>query len=196
MVIKEQRFPGNHHMADWLDEYEDKEQEIAYKHMKDSPRYVAGTQDWVSLRMPNLKSPVSYSAWGGVWSVVPMYGTTVVTMPPAPKEVTCYRLGIDETEWEKMLELARENRIRFVLTGRITSYREFEYLHPLLQEFNPPALPTFAGYPDSSPSYFKLTNDYLRIAGDFAGPYFARIHPRDADRVLALQNTPDFMSYW
>jgi len=134
---------------EFLEDYEKKELERIGKFLKrlEEGKVSSGEIYPPKNRFIKLKEPIAKPIGAPVWSVVPFYGSTIITLVPRSdksKFDEIYNLseGFTSRDIDKMIDLVKETgRIQFVISNFPTLYKNLEFLEPLFTELNPPMIP-------------------------------------------------------
>jgi len=135
---------------EFLEDYEKKELERIEKFLKrlEEGKISLGEIYPPKNRFIKLKEPIAFSPAGApVWSVVPFYGSTIITLVPRSDkskfdEFHNLSEGFTSRDIDKMIDLVKETgRIQFVISNFPTFYKNLEFLEPLFTELNPPMIP-------------------------------------------------------
>lgn len=101
---------------------------------------------FVKLKEP-IASPVSLNK---IWGCIPLYGSTMVNLYPFHDrkefdEAYQKSVGFTSYNFDEMIDLVKDTgRIQFIIDGDPTSFKNLEFLEPLLNELKPPtALSSF-----------------------------------------------------
>lgn len=120
--------------------------------------------DFTIDRFPTLQKPISYiisSNNPNFWSQIPFSGTNIFQLYPESSEhfIDRYKIRIDEIP--NLIQFVRETKkIQFAITTFPTNYYQFEYLHPILEEFYPPMLTIPKLFWDDD--YYELQNQSIK----------------------------------
>ncbi len=135
---------------EFLEDYEKKELERIRKFLKrlEEGKVSLGEIYPPKNRFIKLKEPIAFSPVGApVWSVVPFYGSTIITLVPRSDKSkfdefhNIIEIGFTSRDIDKMIDLVKETgRIQFVISSP-THYKNLEFLEPLFIELNPPMIP-------------------------------------------------------
>jgi hypothetical protein len=89
-----------------------------------------------------LNKPYTTSITGDdIWTQIPLYGTTVITLQPTKNEIFKKIHGFDIEDIDRLIDLARESgRVQFALYDYPTRYMGMDFLEPLFRETMPPKL--------------------------------------------------------
>ena len=136
---------------EFLEDYEKKELERIRKFLKrlEEGKVSLGEIYPPKNRFIKLKEPIAFNPPGApVWSVVPFYGSTIITLVPRSDKSkfdefhNVIGIGFTSRDIDKMIDLVKETgRIQFVISSRPTLYKNLEFLEPLFTELNPPMIP-------------------------------------------------------
>jgi hypothetical protein len=89
-----------------------------------------------------LNKPYTTSIAGEwIWTQIPLYGTTIIALQPARKEIFKKIHGFDTEDIDRLIDFVKESgRIQFALDDYPTQYIKMDYLEPLFRELKPPKL--------------------------------------------------------
>jgi len=138
--------------SDFLEEYQRQEFEAFERNRN------------VSERLDNLKPPIFHitGPCSSIWSQIAFSGTVIFPLHPLPQYTFETGWHISIKEFPDLIQFVKETKkIQFVLTAPPTSYKEFDYLEPILKELKPP-LYTQIGQEDQ-----KLQDLTLRVLLQF-----------------------------
>ena len=129
---------------EFIQDYEEEEQEAMRKFYRDS---LAGDfsscRRYFTDRFLRLNSPISFEITAEeqkpVWTIVPLSGTTILTLVPNPEASFEENHGFAISDIEEIVDYVKEEgRINFVLRQFPTAYKHLDFLEPLLTELRPP----------------------------------------------------------
>ena len=129
---------------EFLKEYEERENE-AYLKEKDLVK-----------RFKNLKTPIFNRNTSNIsiWSQITFSGTLIFPLHPLPQNVFETEHGIKSTQFPELIQFVKDmNKVQFVLTDAPTKYVKYDYLEPLLKEFEPPIYYLSGGF---NQEFYKL----------------------------------------
>ena len=115
--------------SNYLDEYEQREVEALQRNIP------------ISKRIDRLKTPIFNLVEDShaFWSQIPFSGTIIFPLHPIPSDFFETVWNISVNDFPDLIKFVRDTKkIQFVLTQRPRSYKEFDYLEPILKEFSPP----------------------------------------------------------
>ena len=89
-----------------------------------------------------LNEPYSKSIDGEkIWSQIPLYGTTIITLKPIKKEIFEKVHGFDVEDIDRLIDFAKETgRVQFALAEYPTHYLKMDFLEPVFRDLKPPKL--------------------------------------------------------
>ena len=89
-----------------------------------------------------LNEPYTKSIAGEViWSQIPLYGTTIITLKPIKEEIFEKMHGFDVEDIDRLIDYAKETgRVQFALAESPTRYVKMDFLEPVFRELQPPKL--------------------------------------------------------
>lgn len=128
---------------EFLMDYEVKEKEEIKKFAKKFREGKIRAEDvYPQKHRLKLNKPYTTSITGdGIWTQIPLYGTTIITLQPTKKEIFKKIHGFDIKDIDRLIDLAKENgRVQFALYDYPTRYRGMDFLEPLFREIMPPRL--------------------------------------------------------
>jgi hypothetical protein len=129
---------------EWLLNYQEREDENFRKFLDDLRKGVNSDAQYPpSSRFGKISQPlatINMAALSSIYSVVPFYGKTVITIYPMPRIVFNEMNGFPPEDIGKLVDFAKsEGKVALALGGRATKYEKLDFLDPIF-ELNPPRL--------------------------------------------------------
>jgi hypothetical protein len=76
-----------------------------------------------------------------IWSQIPLYGTTIISLKPTSKEIFEKVHGFDIGDVDRLIDIVKQTgRIQFALDEHPTRYINLDFLESLFRELMPPEL--------------------------------------------------------
>lgn len=128
---------------EFLVDYEEKEKEEIKKFKQ---KFVEGKVSRKDRYPPfhriQLNEPYTKAIDGEkVWSQIPLYGTTIITLKPTRREIFEKVHGFDIEDLNRLIDFAKETKkVQFALAEYPTRYVKMDFLEPLFRELKPPKL--------------------------------------------------------
>lgn len=128
---------------EFLIDYEAREKEEIVKFTQKFREGKIGAEDVYPQKYRlKLNKPYTTSIAGeGIWTQIPLYGTTIIALQPARKEIFKKIHGFDTEDVDRLIDFVKESgRIQFALDDYPTQYIKMSFLEPLFRELKPPKL--------------------------------------------------------
>lgn len=129
---------------EFLIDYEAKEKEEIKKFAQKFREGKIGAEDVYPQKYRlRLNKPYTTSIAGeGIWTQIPLYGTTIIALQPARNKEMFQKIhGFDTEDIGRLIDFVKESgRIQFALDDYPTQYIKMDFLEPLFRELKPPKL--------------------------------------------------------
>lgn len=137
-------------------------------------------------RFSKINYPVSLVGPQDIWSQIPLYGTTFVQIPPwSQDQLIEYTRWGTSSDLEKLISLAKETgKVQFLLTAHPLDYEKLEYLHPLLEELEPPNIIGNLAVDISTPVDKMYYDEFMNEAKKFFVSEMERLYSHVSDRYV------------
>lgn len=128
---------------EFLLDYEEREKEETEKFGR---KFIEGKilkeDRYPSIDRLKLKQPYAKSIDGEcIWTQIPLYGTTIINLKPAKKEIFEKLHGFDIEDIPRLMDFSRETgKVQFALAESPLNYAKMDYLEPVFKELKPPRL--------------------------------------------------------
>ena len=156
---------------EFLKNYEAKEKEEINKFTQKFREGKIGAEDVYPQKYRlKLNKPYSTSIAGeGIWTQIPLYGTTIIALQSTKKENFKKIHGFDIGDIDRLIDFVKESgKIQFALDDYPTQYIEMDFLEPLFRELKPPKLIHLPL--DCIITNEEIENDSIEIGGLLENP--------------------------
>jgi hypothetical protein len=123
---------------EWLKNYEAKEYEKINRSDRDLSQGKITVKEAYPYFNKKIKTPCAVATVANLWVQLSLFETVFFELVPVDKYELFEALNITQSDFDRLIELGKTGKIRFMLKTFPDEYRQFDYLDPIFSELDPP----------------------------------------------------------
>jgi len=93
-------------------------------------------------RFKKILDPVATNAYyESIWSQIPLYGSLVICLHPVREDIFAQHFGFNIEDIDNLIDFSKDTgKVQFAIGAPATNFEGLDFLNPIFEELNPPAM--------------------------------------------------------